>query len=316
MHPIYVICGESNTKINEKIESLMQELKDVQYDYISYDAEESSLAILLEEINTIPFLYEHKFVVLKNAIFMEKPDSYDSKLIESFVQYLQKPSTDTTLVIVVKNLKIINNDIRKAIEDNAIIYNIESLKEEDVNSFIVNCFSSAGYKIDKMSIEELIYRTKGNFERVQIEIDKLITYKADTKEVLFNDVSKLVSKDLEDNVFDLVNAVIEGNKVKAISIYDDLVILNEDESKIISLLMSKFNEMYQTKSLMQQGYNKNDIANIFNVKPGRVYYMMKSCENISLNKIKKNINALIDYDYKIKSGQIDKSLALELFLLK
>ena len=57
-------------------------------------------------------------------------------------------------------------------------------------------------------------------------------------------------------------------------------------------------------------------AQIFDVKPGRAYYMVKACQTISLERIKRNINSLLDIDYRIKSGQLDKSIALELFLLK
>ena len=44
--------------------------------------------------------------------------------------------------------------------------------------------------------------------------------------------------------------------------------------------------------------------------------MVKACQTISLERIKRNINSLLDIDYRIKSGQLDKSIALELFLLK
>ena len=47
-----------------------------------------------------------------------------------------------------------------------------------------------------------------------------------------------------------------------------------------------------------------------------LYYMMKSASLISMDKIKRNINDLIDIDYKIKSGQVDKTIALETYLLK
>ncbi len=315
MDAIYLIEGQSNVKNNEKLNDLLSSIS-TEYDLQIHDLEDESLALLLEDLNMIPFLTDLKVVVAKNPQFLYKPSSYDEKLIEAFLKYIKNPIPTTTFIIMVNSLQDIDSKIRKEIEGIATKICVDIPKEAEIKPYITSYLEKRGYKYDETAVDELIFRIKGNLERVDTELEKLTTYKYEDKQIKVADVRMLVSKDLEDNIFDLVNAVTEGNKRKAMEIYDDLMVLNEDESRIISLLINKFNEIYQTKTLVEKGYSKNDIANIFNYKPGRVYYMMKAASLISFDRIKKNINELIDIDYKIKSGQVDKTIALETYLLK
>lgn len=315
MEPIYLIVGQSSVKNNEKLNEMLGTINE-EYDLQIHDLEDESLALLLEDLNMIPFLTATKVVVVKNPIFLSKPSSYDSKLIDAFTKYINNPIPSTTLIIMIESLSEIDSKLKKLLEENSSIINVSLPKETEIKPYITAYLTKKGYKYDETAVDELIFRIKGNFERADVELEKLMTYKYEDKNIKFTDVRLLVSKDLDDNIFDLVSAVIDGNKRKSMEIYDDLMVLNEDESRIISLLINKFNEMYQTKALVEKGYSKNDIANLFNYKPGRVYYMMKSASLVSMDKIKRNINDLIDIDYKIKSGQIDKTIALETYLLK
>lgn len=315
MEPIYLIVGQSSVKNNEKLNEMLGTINE-EYDLQIHDLEDESLALLLEDLNMIPFLTATKVVVVKNPIFLYKPSSYDSKLIDAFNKYINNPIPSTTLIIMIESLSEIDSKLKKLLEENSSIINVSLPKETEIKPYVTSYLTKKGYKYDETAVDELIFRIKGNFERADVELEKLMTYKYEDKIIKFTDVRLLVSKDLDDNIFDLVSAVIDGNKRKSMEIYDDLMVLNEDESRIISLLINKFNEMYQTKALVEKGYSKNDIANLFNYKPGRVYYMMKSASLVSMDKIKRNINDLIDIDYKIKSGQIDKTIALETYLLK
>lgn len=315
MEKIYVIVTSSQIKQQEKLNSILSQIH-VDYDSITHDGDEQSLISLLEEVSTIPFFTEHKVVIAKNPKYFIKSSIVNERVLSDFVNYIKNPMDSATLIFMINDLKDLEPSYKTLLEKNAIVYLENNLKEEDAKEYALNSFKKEGYQIEDSALEELLYRTKGDLERVVVEIVKLKTYKYESKKILIKDIYQLISKDLEDNVFDLVNAIVSKNKQIAIDIYNDLKVLNEDSAKIISMLVSKFNELYQTKVLMLQGFSKNDIAQIFNMKVGRVYYMIQSSKNLKLEDITSNINTLIDYDYKIKSGQIDKDLALEMFILK
>ena len=74
-------------------------------------------------------------------------------------------------------------------------------------------------------------------------------------------------------------------------------------------------EILHTKLLLKQGKDKADIANYFNATSGRTYYMMKNAKSVRMDIVESQLEKLEDIDYKIKTGQIDKKIGLELFIL-
>lgn len=314
MAPLYLIVGGNKLIIEQTTNNLLKN-ETSNYDLISFDMDESSLAILLEEIQTIPFLYDKKIILLKNPLFLYNPDKYNKKLVDEFVNLISHPQDTTSLIIYADSLKSINKSILEILKSNAIVNELVNPTDESLNDYIIRKFNQDGYILDNQVVSELIERTKGNNDRIELEIDKLKTYKAQDKLVLNADVRLLVSKELDDNIFELVNSVIEKDTNKTMKIFDDMMTLNVTETVIISLLTAKFNELYETKVFTIAGMSKNDIADLYHVKPGRIYYAQKAANTIGLETLKKKINELIDLDYKIKSGEIDKRLGLELFLL-
>ena len=99
----YVICGASNIKNNDVLNELIKKC-DYEYDVDVHDLDEESLAMLVESLNTIPFLTSHKIVVCKFPKFLYKPDAYDSKIIEAFKKYLLNP-IDTVKALIVTRFK-------------------------------------------------------------------------------------------------------------------------------------------------------------------------------------------------------------------
>ena len=136
------------------------------------------------------------------------------------------------------------------------------------------------------------------------------------KKITDKDIIQMVQKPLDDNVYQLIEAVIKKDKKGTFACYNDLKIINLQPSYLVSLLISKFQELYNVQVLTKSGLNQNDISNLFNVSSGRAYYMIKNAKSISINEIKNNLEYLNKLEYEIKSGKVDQALGLELYFLR
>jgi DNA polymerase-3 subunit delta len=150
--------------------------------------------------------------------------------------------------------------------------------------------------------------------QINNELEKLMLYHTD-KNITYQSIKLLVTKNLEDNIFNLLNAFVANDKKTLFSIYEDFMTLNEDEMRIISAISNKLEEILYTKILMNKNAGKDEIATYFKVKPGRAYYMMEAARKIKEENLKSLIKRVSDLDYNIKSGKIDKKLGLQLFIL-
>ncbi len=100
------------------------------------------------------------------------------------------------------------------------------------------------------------------------------------------------------------------------SCFKDLKLRSIQASYLVSLILNKFQELYNVSILIKSNTSQADIASLFNVSSGRAYYMIKNAKNTNINKIKRNLSLLNELDYKIKSGKIDQNLGLELYFLE
>ena len=109
--------------------------------------------------------------------------------------------------------------------------------------------------------------------------------------------------------------IINKNKASAIKTYNELLKLNEEPIKIIALLASKFRLMFQASKLAKKGYTEEYISEILNVHKYPVHLAIVSGYKYTSDILLKYLNELADLDIGIKTGEKDKKLALELFIL-
>jgi DNA polymerase-3 subunit delta len=127
----------------------------------------------------------------------------------------------------------------------------------------------------------------------------------------------MITKPLDNDVYQLISAFLINHTKEVFSIYKDLKVVSKIQvSFLVSLLLNKFQEMYNVSILLKGGMSQNDIAALFNVSQGRAYYMVKNAKSSNLGKIKANLEDLVKLDADIKSGKIKEDLGLELFFLK
>jgi DNA polymerase-3 subunit delta len=262
---------------------------------------------------TVSLLGEERLVIITNPEFL-KSTYKNSNIVERFINYFENENTDTILVIFSESDLDYKLKINSVLKSKANIKKISAIEGNDLNSWIINRLNSFGFKIDSVALTELIERTDGDIMLINNELEKLMLYQTD-KNISYNTVKLLVSRNLEDNIFNLLNAFVANDKKTLFQIYEDFMTLNEDEMRIISAISNKLEEILYTKMLVNRRMSKDDIATYFKVKPGRAYYMIEAAKKINDNTIKNLIERITKLDFDIKSGKIDKKLGLQLFIL-
>ena len=148
------------------------------------------------------------------------------------------------------------------------------------------------------------------------EIDKMLLYVEGTKRIDIDIVEKLVAKSLEQNIFSLVDSVLQRDIKNTMMIYHDLMRQNEEPIKILSVMAGQVRLMYQVKELSRQGYSQQKIASVLKVHPFRVKLAQEKTNQFQEQELLALIKELAEVDYKMKTGQGDKAITLELLLLK
>ncbi len=309
---IYLFHSTNDFLLNHKIEEKIKEFNVDPFNIIKYDLLENSSDDVFEDLQTVSFFAEKKVILIRNINELEKEDEF---IIKNWVTYFEKPNPDVILIIALQELLPETSLLGGALFKYAFIEKVKDMEKKDYPDFIKNMFKKYQYQISDDAVEALLERTNLDFNLINQEAEKLMLFAYETKEINEKAVILLVSRNLEENIFELTNALLSKNQTKTIEIFYDLVARNEDPLRILNNIVGKVRELMHTKLLLDKGYRQDQIAEHFHIKSGRAYYLVKNAQGVNFAQLENHIKKLSKLDYDIKSGKIEKKLGLELYLL-
>ena len=316
MKMLFVIYGTERLLMDQRLQKLKKQYQCSEefMNYSQYDLNKESMETVLEDVMIPPFLSDHKMIVVKNADFLTtkkvKKENQDEYLM-ACMKYLD----EHIHLVIFHDQK--NFDERKKIvkylRKNAQFFEINELNYYKISDTTRQAVKKRNCTIDDDALELLLSRKGSHLLDIVNEVEKLCLY---TDHIDKQCVETLVSQPLDENVFDLTTAILNKDKEKMFSIYHDLMVLNEEPVKLIVLIANSMRLLYQVKLLDRKGYNDQEIAKLLSVNPFRLKYVRKGGQEFEIDELLRCLNELSLLDVKIKTGQIEKKLGLELFMLK
>ncbi len=315
---VYLFYGSDSFIVKSKTNQVIAKYDIDDFNINLYDAEETNISNAINDASTIPFMSDKKIVVIRNAYFLtnEKMKKEIDHDLDSFVRYLNNPVEETILIVNAPYAKLDERKaITKALKAKAEVVFCEPMKKVDLNSWVKRQLGKKNVRIDRLALDEFIKRVENNTQVAVNEMKKLLLYAEDLDYVDINIIKKVVTKNVEDNVYEITNNILDNKRSEALEIYNDLIMHSEDPLRILGILVNKYREILQVKLLIKDGKDKADVASHYRCSSGRAYYMIKNAKSVNMATVKRHLIKLEELDYKIKSGRIDKKIGIELFIL-
>ncbi|MGE6629237.1 DNA polymerase III subunit delta [Bacillus sp. NPDC077027] len=322
IHPVYCLYGKETYLLQETVAKIRQtvveeEAKD--FNYSVFDMEEASVDQAIADAETFPFMGERRLVVIKNPYFLtaEKKKEKVEHQLSSLETYLEQPAPYTVLVLLAPYEKLDERKkITKLLKQKSTVVEAKELSSKETNDFTITLAKTEGKSISSEAAEQLVMLCGGSLSSIFQEVRKLSTYIGERNEIELTDVNQLVARSLEQNIFELINRIVNRNRTEAMQMFYDLLKQNEEPIKILALISSQFRLIMQTKYFAQQGYGQKQIASNIKVHPFRVKLAMDQARLFSEEELKSIVKQLSTIDYEMKTGKKDKQLLLELFLMR
>ncbi|MCR5184517.1 MAG: DNA polymerase III subunit delta [Bacilli bacterium] len=317
---IYLIYGNQTPSIKSRIKKIIKERLPEHDDMnlVRFDANNVLVQEWIDEANYIPLGYDHKIVIAEGCYFLAKTKQKNK--IESdqnyavLTEFLNHPSDECDLILTFPSLAIsTTSDIYKLIKEKGVIVEIPDLDQNGWKDGVKRyCLENAKIKINNDALNELAERTAGDVALLQTSVAKLALY---TDHITYEDVILMVNRPLEDNTFLIFNYLIQGKNEEAIKLFRDLRVTNVEPVTLISMLANQFRLLNQVMYLTKSGYPDEEIAKQLNIKTIRAQILKKNTYSVSEKAIHRTLSTLFDLDLQIKSGQVDRFYAFELFLI-
>lgn len=319
--PIYLLYGNERFLIEEKRKTLIGNHTN-EIDVNIYDMTESPIERALEDAETLPFLSDKRIVIIKNPYFLtsEKKLASQSDVehdLKKLEQYLEHPSPYATVIFEAPYEKL---DERKKIvqllKKTAQVFEANPLQDKDVYAWIHNESRKLKIEMDDNAVKHL-YRLVGkDLKTLKNELEKLSLYVGENGRVTEETLDLLVSRSLEDNVFVLVDHVVNKRMNEAFQTLRDLFEQKEEPIKIVALLARQFRIIAQVHALKKKGCTTKQMATYLKLPLFVVQKTLQQANQFSQAECHRMIQNLAEADYFMKTGKYDKQILLEIILTK
>ena len=312
MKNFYLFQSKDEYLIKKKIDELLESnnLSDEILDL--YDMEEGSIDDLLAQLNTVSIFDDLRIFWVKNPSFLESNKDISEEDIRDIESYVSNSENINVLIFSSTNYEQANK-LNTIINKYAEKINLDKEKfslSDYFNKYVMDNHM----ELDETMKEEIIFRSK-DFQTLENNLMKLDCY-ANGKPITFDMINLLINKEVESKIYDISQALFDGNSQKAYVSLINLLDENVSPAMILSNLKNTITLLLYVSKLNARGKSQFDIARELNISAGRAYHLIRYSKMLGDRKIENYIKQLCKINVDSRSGNGDERMMLELFVLQ
>ena len=153
-------------------------------------------------------------------------------------------------------------------------------------------------------------------ENIDKELEKLLCYTMAKAVIEMEDVEAITTEQISNKVFEMVDAIANHNQKHALDLYYDLLALKEEPMEILALMSRHFNILSIVKVMSNQGFSNKEIAPHAGCPDWAVKKYQAQARSFRMEQIKQALVDGVSYEEAVKTGRMDKQMAVELFIVQ
>lgn len=297
---IYFFAGDNQfaikTTLGKLTKDFVSEHGDLALERI--DAEEASIASIIDATQSLPFLSLAKFVVIQNA--------GDKELLEKLAE-IEAPESITVVVLIQKLDKRASYYKKLAKLPQFKIF--EQSNAQNVPAWVVDYVKEQGGTIAPSDARYLVERVGANQILLSNELDKLISY--DSK-ITKDSINELTDPLPQSTVFQLMDAAFAGNTKEAETFYKEQRAQKVEPHAILGMIAWQLHVLALVKAA--GGKSADMIAKEARLNPFVVRKTQNLARQLSMTDVKRLVKEAHELDVMLKTQSIDADQAVLLYL--
>lgn len=318
---VYFLYGSNLYLIKAKVDAVKQKflLSDPSgLNMSEIDGSTLDLSIFQSNVFSTPFLTDKRLIIIKNFLLSNS----DNELKKKIAEILPKVPPSSVVFFVDYGSPDARGALFKALNKKGVVQKFESLERLEFRRWALEQLSLYGVEMKPEAIDELDFFVGSDLWRAENEIQKLALYRkslakpGETVIITKEDISLLVSPQIQSNIFDFIDALSNKNgHVAALAIHK-LLSDGKNELYILTMIVYQFRNMLIVADLQGKKMSQPEIAKKAKLHPFVVQKTSATLNKYSKGRIEEIYLLLSEIDFNIKSGQIDSNLALWILIEK
>ncbi|MCL2397053.1 MAG: DNA polymerase III subunit delta [Defluviitaleaceae bacterium] len=268
-------------------------------------------AAIMDAAETLPFLAEHRLVVVTGSGLFATGRSEDATALADFI----KDIPDSTIMLFVEAEVDKRGRLYKRIAEHGLAMEAKTPREADLADWAVKFCGARGKKMARSTAMHLLRTVSGDMQLLYNEMEKLVAHAGVDAEITAAHVDTLCTKSLEAKIFDLMKAICDRDAARSFALYGNLIALKESPLMVLSMIARQFRYSLQCAALAPN-MNQKDIASKLALHPFAVQEFVATGRNFPQKAMIDALEACLETDYAIKSGGIGDVLGVEVLIMR
>lgn len=308
---VYLLETDSKVLLDEEIKKRVKNASN----QITYSLKDTTITDILEEASYVSMFQEMKWIIVKNADFFAK-EKLSEKEQATLLRYLEHPYPLTTILFTTYEEVDKRKLLFKKIQEQQGYFSFKAPKGYELVQETKKMIKQKGYQVDEESVKYLLEACQNSWDLIHKEVEKFELFFDRKGPVSLKELKQIVSSNPSDNQFKFVQAVMEKDAATAFKLLEDLLLLKIDVLQLLHLMVREYRMMLIYKILEKKNYLAQDILKELKIADWQLSKIQKNCVRYHMDDLKDALVSLSKMDYQIKSGQQEKLMALQCFLIE
>lgn len=273
---------------------------------------------IIEEIHSAPFLSEKRMVVLKGLLA-----SKEKKLQEMILAELKQNSVPASTILLfweeAEEFKSTNlvKELFALLKEEKYAQRFDILVGSKLNECIEEQVHEHGGTIERPAVVYLAQNSKNDLWFVHSTLEQLVAL-CEGRTITLEDVKLFVPERFDDNIFNLVDAIVAGQSERVFQMLEEQYKKGEDAMFVFSMLIRQFRILLLIRDLLDRsgGRIPEGVAKDMGIHPFVLKKSTPYAQRYTTEDVKRIYSSLLDLDRKTKMGGGDQRVLLDIFIAK
>jgi DNA polymerase-3 subunit delta len=315
--PLYLFEGAEAYLRDQALKQLIDQAVDApvrDFNLATVSAAQGNLDEALGLARQMPMISPRRVVVVTAFEAVN-----DERQLELLKDYLRAPVETTALVFVTAGLDNRRN-IAAMLRKTCEVVSFAPLDERAAAPrWIADYVSRAGCFIEPAAAAYLVGMVGTDLRRLASELDKAIAYLGGRGRISKEEINELVRYSREHSNFELTDAVLDGDRKRALTLLDHIFANPAEAPQTLALMIlgaiaSNYRKMLAAKELMRQNAPNAEVAKAVGMPEWKVGQFNERVRRIEAERILSGIARIAAADVALKSSLATPRLQLELLI--
>lgn len=312
----YVLHGDDEFSLRAQVKAMQDAMNDPnQMNTAILDGTSVSPKAAVNAVSAYPFLSDKRLVIVEGLLTHYTKRSGAKEALQTLSDDLATLPDFARLVFVEPKEVSAKNVILKLAQEHPKGYEKNFQAPKNPAGWITRqAKTEYNIEIDGRAAAALASVANNDLRVADSEIAKLAAFVNYERPITEQDVALLTPYVAEASIFDMVDALAEGNGKKAMALTIKLLNEGSEPLAILAMINRQFRLLIMAKEFVSGASLGESMPSALGVHPFVAKKLSAQVRSWNMPTLEGIYKKLAEYDYQIKTGQINDKVALQMFI--